>query len=123
MMGNDRHPSGCFYFLGGETMKKFMRDRVKEIAIDLPNQQQIYIADQKNKQFVMDKLMELGYKGNLAEIKKQPDYCPVVVNTLEKVFFVIPIGLMACAIQSGAKSINYQKMLEWIEVDEGLNSL
>lgn len=96
-------------------MKTFMRSKVKKMAIDLPDQRQIYIVDSKNRQFVMDRLIEMGYQGDLSEIKKQPGHLPVVVNTLEKVFFVIPMGLMACAAQCGAQAIDYQKMLELIE--------
>jgi hypothetical protein len=96
-------------------MKTFDIEKVKEIAIDLPNQRQIYIADQANRKLVIKTLIEMGFKGNLVEIKKQPEYLPVAVNTLEKIFFVIPAGIMACAAQSGAKAIDYQKMLALID--------
>jgi hypothetical protein len=102
-------------FLGGMKMKTLNQRKVREIAIDMPNQSQIYIADPNNQSLVIQTLMDLGYEGDLTEIKKQPDHLPVVVDTLEKVFFVIPIGLMACAAQCGAQAINYQKMLDLIE--------
>jgi hypothetical protein len=96
-------------------MKEFMKDKVKEIAIDLPKHRQIYISDQANRKLVIETLIEMGYQCNLAEIEKQPIHLPFAVNTLEKVFFVIPVGVMACAGQSGAKAINYSMMLEMIK--------
>lgn len=92
-------------------MRTFTSEKVKEIAIDLPNRGQIYVVDQENKLLILDTLKDMGFKGDWIEIIKQPIHYPVVVDTYMKAYFVIPTGLMACAVQSGAKAINYQEML------------
>lgn len=101
-------------------MKNFDHEKVKKIAIDLPNHQQIYVLDHQNRDEVIKELIKMGFNTDSESISKRYVHLPLVINTLNKRFFTVgSIGTIACAVQQGAKVLKLSEMRELYDIDTG----
>jgi hypothetical protein len=94
-------------------MKRFEYEKVKKVAIDSPDHQQIYVLDHDHRDEVINELIKMGFITDSESISNRYAYLPFVINTLRKRFFTVgSVGIMACAVQQGAKVLNIIEMRE-----------
>jgi hypothetical protein len=99
-------------------MKRFDYEKVKNIAIDLPKHQQIYVLDDKNRTYVISLLNEMGFTSDSKSLSLVYSHLPWVLNVEEKRFFNVgSISVIACAIQQGAKVLKLDQLIELIHND------
>jgi hypothetical protein len=109
-----------FIFKEVLNMKEFNRKKIESIAIDKPYKAQIYVADSKNRSLIISTLIEMGFDTNMDYLLDAPTYYPFSVDTKEKSFMPIPTGIMACAAQCGARTLNFNELLDLIEEYENI---
>ena len=94
-------------------MKKFDIKKVREIAIDLPNYQQIYVLDHQNRNRVIKLLYEMGYTTDFESLSKRYKHLPWAVNIRQKRFFTVgSVAVIACAVQQGAIVLKLNELNE-----------
>jgi hypothetical protein len=93
-------------------MQTFNVEKVRQIAIDKPHRKQIYVADNQNRSHVIDLLLSMGYETDMSYLIEKPNYYPIIIDTKSKYFLPIPTGIFACALQSGAKQLNYKELVK-----------
>lgn len=96
-------------------MKKFYYKKVSKIAIDLPNQQQIYVFDHQNRNRVIKLLHEMGYTTDSESLSERYKHLPWAVNIRQKSFFTVgSVAVIACAVQQGAKVLKLDQLIDLI---------
>jgi len=96
-------------------MKKFDIKKVRKIAIDIPNHQQIYVHDHQNRNRVIKLLYEMGYTTDFESLSECYKHLPWAVNIRQKRFFTVgSVAVIACAVQQGAKVLKLDQLSDLI---------
>ncbi|MCK9218173.1 MAG: hypothetical protein M0P77_09710 [Firmicutes bacterium] len=95
-------------------MEVFNKEKVKKIAIDKIERQQLYVSDSKKEHLIIKQLTKMGFEISKNVFDKQ-QLGPFVVNTIDKNTYKTRASLVACAISCGARVISYSEMMELID--------
>lgn len=104
-------------------MKRFDYDKVKKVAIDRPDHQQLYVLDHQHRDLVIAVLGEMGFTSDSESLSQRFDYLPWAVNVKDKIFFTVGVvAMIACPVSQGAKVLRLDQMMELIHDDADLST-
>ncbi len=97
-------------------MRRFNASKVREIAIDKIDRQQLYVHDPEQREALFEMLYEMGFTTNLEHYTDRNAHLPIVVNTKEKTFHTSgAAAYVGIALSQGARLLTFEELCALID--------
>lgn len=94
---------------------KFNQGRVKKIAIDINQKQQLYLSSSKYNHKILNLLKIMGYRIDYKDLLNHPKKFIFIINTKDKRIFRTRGSVLACALPNGAKLLDSIELMTLID--------
>lgn len=92
-------------------MRRFNVSKVREIAIDKIDRQQLYVHDLEHRDQLFEMLFEMGFTTDLEHFTDRNAHLPIVVNTKEQTFHTIgAASYVGMALSQGARLLTFEEL-------------